>query len=62
MAVSVLGFSVPTFWVGLILILTFAVNLDWLPAGDRGPTPRGVRHRLVLPDRSRACRFLRCRR
>jgi peptide/nickel transport system permease protein len=38
MAVSVLGFSVPTFWVGLILILTFAVNLDWLPAGDRGPT------------------------
>jgi peptide/nickel transport system permease protein len=38
MAVSVLGFSVPTFWVGLILILTFAVNLDWLPAGQRGPT------------------------
>ena len=38
MAVSVLGFSVPTFWVGLILILTFAVNLGWLPAGSRGPT------------------------
>ena len=38
MALSVIGFSVPTFWVGLILILTFAVNLDWLPAGDRGPT------------------------
>jgi peptide/nickel transport system permease protein len=38
MAFSVLGFSVPTFWIGLILILTFAVNLDWLPAGDRGPT------------------------
>lgn len=38
MAVSVLGFSVPTFWVGLILILTFAVNLGWLPAGNRGPT------------------------
>ncbi|MBM3589106.1 MAG: ABC transporter permease [Alphaproteobacteria bacterium] len=38
MAASVLGFSVPTFWVGLILILTFAVNLDWLPAGDRGTT------------------------
>ena len=37
MAVSVLGFSVPTFWVGLILILTFAVNLGWLPAGNRGP-------------------------
>ena len=38
MAASVLGFSVPTFWIGLILILTFAVKLDWLPAGDRGPT------------------------
>lgn len=35
---SILGFSLPTFWVGLILILTFAVNLGWLPAGDRGPT------------------------
>ncbi|MFK8081505.1 MAG: ABC transporter permease [Granulosicoccus sp.] len=38
MAVSVLGFSVPTFWVGLILILVFAVNLGWLPAGGRGDT------------------------
>ncbi|MFM8990159.1 MAG: ABC transporter permease, partial [Alphaproteobacteria bacterium] len=38
MAASVLGFSVPTFWIGLILILTFAVKLDWLPAGNRGPT------------------------
>ena len=38
MAVSVLGFSVPTFWIGLILILVFAVNLGWLPAGGRGQT------------------------
>lgn len=38
MAVSVLGFSVPSFWVGLILILTFAVSLGWLPAGGRGDT------------------------
>ena len=38
MGASVLGFSVPSFWVGLILILTFAVNLGWLPAGGRGPT------------------------
>lgn len=38
MGVSVLGFSVPSFWVGLILILTFAVSLGWLPAGGRGPT------------------------
>jgi len=38
MAFSILGFSVPTFWIGLILILTFAVSLGWLPAGGRGPT------------------------
>jgi len=38
MGVSILGFSVPTFWVGLILILTFAVSLGWLPAGGRGAT------------------------
>jgi peptide/nickel transport system permease protein len=40
MAVSVLGFSVPTFWIGLVLILTFAVSLGWLPAGGRGATQR----------------------
>jgi peptide/nickel transport system permease protein len=38
MSVSILGFSVPTFWVGLILILTFAVELGWLPSGGRGDT------------------------
>ena len=37
MGISILGFSVPSFWVGLILILTFAVWLGWLPAGGRGP-------------------------
>jgi peptide/nickel transport system permease protein len=40
MAVSVLGFSVPTFWIGLVLIFTFAVQLGWLPAGNRGDTAR----------------------
>jgi peptide/nickel transport system permease protein len=38
MAASILGFSVPTFWIGLVLILTFAVTLGWLPAGGRGET------------------------
>lgn len=36
--VSLLGFSLPTFWVGLALILVFSVNLGWLPPGGRGPT------------------------
>jgi peptide/nickel transport system permease protein len=35
---SILGFSLPTFWVGLMLIMVFAVQLGWLPAGGRGPT------------------------
>jgi peptide/nickel transport system permease protein len=34
---SVLGFSLPNFWVGLMLILVFAVFLHWMPAGGRGP-------------------------
>ena len=38
MAVSILGFSLPTFWVGLILIMVFAVQLGWLPSSGRGPT------------------------
>ena len=38
MAGSILGFSLPTFWVGLILILVFAVTLGWLPSTGRGPT------------------------
>jgi peptide/nickel transport system permease protein len=38
MGLSILGFSVPTFWVGLVLILVFAVTLGWLPAGERGDT------------------------
>ena len=38
MALSILGFSVPTFWIGLVLIMTFAVELQWLPAGGRGET------------------------
>lgn len=61
MAVSVLGFSVPTFWIGLILIFTFAVSLGVLPAGGRGETvslfgvewsfftPNGLKH-MLLPS------------
>jgi len=38
MGLSILGFSVPTFWIGLVLIMTFAVWLGILPAGGRGDT------------------------
>jgi peptide/nickel transport system permease protein len=60
MAGSILGFSVPNFWLGLMLILLFAVELKVLPAGGRGETVDvlgiqlslltldGLRH-LILP-------------
>lgn len=38
MAGSILGFSLPTFWIGLMLIMAFSVSLGWLPAGGRGDT------------------------
>lgn len=38
MTFSILGFSVPSFWIGLVLIMIFAVELQWLPAGGRGET------------------------
>jgi peptide/nickel transport system permease protein len=60
MAGSILGFSLPTFWVGLMLIMVFSVHLGWLPASGRGPTTslfgvqvsffswEGVKH-LIMP-------------
>jgi peptide/nickel transport system permease protein len=35
---SILGVSVPVFWMGMILIILFSVVLGWLPSGGRGPT------------------------
>jgi len=61
MAGSILGFSLPTFWVGLMLIMVFSVMLGWLPSTGRGPTTllfglvpvsflswEGLRH-LIMP-------------
>jgi peptide/nickel transport system permease protein len=47
---SILGFSLPTFWVGLMLIMVFAVMLGWLPSTGRSDfmTWDGLRH-LALP-------------
>ena len=51
---SIIGFSLPNFWLGLMLILLFAVELKILPAGGRGETRAAVRHRVVVPDARRA--------
>lgn len=41
---AMLGQAMPAFWVGLLLILGFAVHLEWLPAFGYG----GINH-LILP-------------
>jgi peptide/nickel transport system permease protein len=52
MAGSILGFSLPTFWVGLMLIMLFSVQLGWLPASGRGATVElfGVRWSFLTWD------------
>jgi peptide/nickel transport system permease protein len=44
MLLALLGASLPSFWLGLMLILLFAVNLGWLPPSGRDGLPS-----LVLP-------------
>ena len=38
MGFSMISFSVPVFWIGLIMILVFSVQLGWMPAVGRGDT------------------------
>lgn len=38
MTFSILGFSLPTFWIGLVMIMYFSVYLGWLPSSGRGDT------------------------
>lgn len=35
---SILGFSMPNFWQGMMLIMVFSVALGWLPSTGRGET------------------------
>jgi peptide/nickel transport system permease protein len=47
-----LGLSMPDFWLGILLIIVFAVNLNWLPAIGYEPLSKGfwpwLSH-LILP-------------
>jgi peptide/nickel transport system permease protein len=53
MVVSVLGFSVPVFVVGYLLIYVFSIHLRWLPVQGYAPIADGVwpwLERLILPS------------
>lgn len=51
-ALAMLGTSMPSFWVGLLLIQVFAVSLGWFPASGYGSPDASLSERLyhlVLP-------------
>ena len=53
MVVSVIGFSVPVFVVGYMLIYVFSINLRWLPVQGYSPIDQGFGpwiERLILPS------------
>ncbi|MGV6890308.1 ABC transporter permease [Rhodophyticola sp. SM2404] len=49
---SVLGISIPTFWLGLMMIIVFSVQLGWLPVSGRGDTAQflGIESSLFTLD------------
>jgi peptide/nickel transport system permease protein len=51
-SVALVGISIPNFWLGLMLILIFAVNLNWLPASGYVPffedPVENLRH-MIMP-------------
>lgn len=52
MMIALLGISIPSFWLGLNLILLFAVKLNWLPAAGYQPLSNGLVNHLrylILP-------------
>ena len=46
---SLVAISMPSFWVGLLLMIVFALKLKWLPAGGWSDTLLGQFRCLILP-------------
>ena len=47
--IPTIGQGMPTFWIGLLLIILFAVTLKWFPVGGIGTGPLEPLRSLVLP-------------
>jgi peptide/nickel transport system permease protein len=45
---ALFGQAIPNFWLGIVLVLIFAVRLDWLPSSTAGEGFISIRH-MVLP-------------
>ncbi len=48
MTVALVGQAMPGFWLGVMMILLFSVQLGWLPTGGRGTALQLVRPAVVL--------------
>ena len=62
MGVSVSGMSVPTFWLGLLLIMFFSVHLRWFPSISNSNSPADLflpALTLALPEAAIIARMVR---
>ena len=48
--IPIIAHGMPVFWIGLILILIFSVNLKWFPVGGLKKGTAGMIYSLILPS------------
>lgn len=47
--VGIVGFAMPPFWIGLVLMVTFGLRLGWFPIRGFGDGPAGHLYHMFLP-------------